>query len=314
MKAAFLIRCSTKKQDYQRQVNDLSRLAKSQGFAYGDESIYGEHITGKDNATIRDRESVARLKQDAQAGKFDVVLVSEVNRMSRDVQSGTQYVRELTNMNTPIYFKDIDTWTIDPITHRPKPNAEEVIIQSFIGAWKYLKSMKTQIASGRRNELDNNGISIGKPFFGYKRFGGKDKATKNQIVIDEVTSKIVPEVFSEYLKEDATLKSTALAITAKYGKELGRKFSIGTIEHILTYESYYSGVKVFTLTDPDTQQVDEFEITFPPLISKEVFEAVTAKRTANRVKQEPYPKQTTYLLSKLLKCPCCGYTMRFGRL
>ena len=29
----------------------------------------------------------------------------------------------------------------------------------------------------------------------------------------------------------------------------------------------------------------------------------------NRVKSEPYPKQTTYILSKLLKCPYCGYTM-----
>lgn len=309
MKAAFLIRCSTKKQDYQRQVNDLSRLAKSEGFETAEELIYGEHITGKDNATIRDRESVARLKADALAGKFDVVLVSEVSRMSRDVQSGTQYVRELTNMNIPIYFKDIATWTIDPISHKPTPNAEEVIINSFIGAWKYLKSMKTQIASGRRNELDNNCISIGKPFFGYKRFGGKDKATKNQIVVDEQAAKVVVDVFKEYLKEDSTLKSTALAITAKYGEELGRKFSIGTIEHILTYEPYYTGLKVFTLKDPDTQKVDEFDIKFPVLIDQETFEAAAAKRKGNRVKAEPYPKQSTYMLSRLIKCPCCGYTM-----
>ena len=32
MRAAFLIRCSTKKQDYERQVNDLTRLAKKFGY------------------------------------------------------------------------------------------------------------------------------------------------------------------------------------------------------------------------------------------------------------------------------------------
>ena len=52
------------------------------GYEYGEEITYGEHITGKDNATIRDRESVARLKADATNGKFDLVLVSEVSRMS----------------------------------------------------------------------------------------------------------------------------------------------------------------------------------------------------------------------------------------
>ena len=309
MKAAFLIRCSTKKQDYQRQVNDLTRLAKREGYEYSDATIYGEHITGKDNATIRDRESIARLKEDAVAGKFDVVLVSEVSRMSRDVQSGTQYVRELTNIQIPIYFKDIDTWTIDPISHKRTPNAEEVIVNAFLAAWKYLKSMKTQIASGRRNELDNNCISVGKPFFGYRRFGGKDKATKNQIVVDETTSKVVPEVFNEYLKDGSTLKSTALAITAKYGEELGRKFSIGSIEHILTYESYATGIIIFTLKDPDTEETDVFEIKIPTLIEKEVFDAAKAKRNKNKVSGEPYPKQTTHLLSRLLKCPCCGYTM-----
>lgn len=312
MKAAFLIRCSTKKQDYQRQVNDLTRLAKRLGYEYSDTTIYGEHITGKDDATVRDRESIARLKEDAVSGKFDLVLVSEVSRMSRDPTSGRWYVRELINWGVPVYFKDIDTWTFEPNTVpvAAKIREKEAIIgAAFDAAWKYLKSMKTQIASGRRNELDNNCISVGKPFFGYKRFGGKDKATKNMIVIDEATAKVVPEVFNEYLKEGSTLKSTALAITSRYGEELGRKFSIGSIEHILTYESYATGIIIFTLKDPDTEETDVFEISIPTLIDKEVFEAAKAKRAKNKVSGEPYPKQTTYLLSRLLKCPCCGYTM-----
>ena len=40
-RAAFLIRCSTKKQDYERQVKDLTRLAKRFGYDTDDIIIFG---------------------------------------------------------------------------------------------------------------------------------------------------------------------------------------------------------------------------------------------------------------------------------
>jgi len=82
MRAAFLIRCSTKKQDYERQVNDLTRLAKKFGYTSSDNMIFGEHITGKDDASKRDRQSIQRLKDAAINKEFDVVLVSEVSRIT----------------------------------------------------------------------------------------------------------------------------------------------------------------------------------------------------------------------------------------
>lgn len=39
MKAAFLIRCSTKNQDLNRQTRDLTRLAKSMGYEYDLENL-----------------------------------------------------------------------------------------------------------------------------------------------------------------------------------------------------------------------------------------------------------------------------------
>lgn len=45
MKAAFLIRCSTKNQDLNRQTRDLTRLAKSMGYEYDLENlVYGERL------------------------------------------------------------------------------------------------------------------------------------------------------------------------------------------------------------------------------------------------------------------------------
>lgn len=310
MKAAFLIRCSTKNQDLDRQTRDLTRLAKSLGYEYDIENlVFGEKITGKDDVTIKNRESIDKLLRAAKEQKFDVVLVAEVSRMSRDPASGRVYVRQLINMSIPVYFRDIDTWTINPDNGKRVRDAEQVIGAAFDAAWKYLRSLKTQVASGRRNELDNNQISVGQPFFGYTRYGGKDKSKKNYWIVDEVAAEVVVFVFNEYIKDGSTLKSTALATTAKYGELLGRKFSVGSIEHILTYESYHTGIKKISLTDPDTEEIEVFDVKVPILVDTELFEKATAKRKNNRVKSEPYPKQTTYILSKLLKCPYCGYTM-----
>lgn len=310
MKAAFLIRCSTKNQDLDRQTRDLTRLTKSLGYEYDIENlVFGEKITGKDDVTIKNRESIDKLLRAAKEQKFDVVLVAEVSRMSRDPASGRVYVRQLINMSIPVYFRDIDTWTINPDNGKRVRDAEQVIGAAFDAAWKYLRSLKTQVASGRRNELDNNQISVGQPFFGYTRYGGKDKSKKNCWIVDEVAAEVVVFVFNEYIKDGSTLKSTALATTAKYGELLGRKFSVGSIEHILTYESYHTGIKKISLTDPDTEEIEVFDVKVPILVDTELFEKATAKRKNNRVKSEPYPKQTTYILSKLLKCPYCGYTM-----
>lgn len=310
MKAAFLIRCSTKNQDLNRQIRDLTRLAKSMRFEYNLEDwVYGEKITGKDDVTKKNRASIDRLLKDAKEQKFDVVLVSEVSRMSRDPASGRIYVRLLINMDIPVYFKDIDQWTIDPETRKKIRDAELVIGAGFDAAFKYLKSMKTQIASARRNELDNDRISIGQPYFGYERYKGTDKDKKNQIVVNGLEAEVVQAVYNEYLKEGATLKSTALAITDKYGEKLNKKFSLGTIEHILTYDSYATGIKKIKLKDPDTDEVEEFDVNIPTIIDKELYEAATNKRKKNRVKDEPYPSQQVYLLSKLIKCPDCGYTL-----
>ena len=310
MKAAFLIRCSTKNQDLDRQTRDLTRLAKSLGYEYDIENlVFGEKITGKDDVTIKNRESIDKLLRAAKEQKFDVVLVAEVSRMSRDPASGRVYVRQLINMSIPVYFRDIDTWTINPDNGKRVRDAEQVIGAAFDAAWKYLRSLKTQVASGRRNELDNNQISVGQPFFGYTRYGGKDKSKKNCWIVDEVAAEVVVFVFNEYIKDGSTLKSTALATTAKYGELLGRKFSVGSIEHILTYESYHTGIKKISLTDPDTEEIEVFDVKVPILVDTELFEKATAKRKNNRVKSEPYPKQTTYILSKLLNCPYCGYRM-----
>ena len=305
MKAAYLIRCSTKKQDYERQVRDLNKLVKLWGYEpTPPERIYGEHITGKDDATVRDRASIQHIKEDAGKKLFDVILVSEVSRMSRDVTSGMWYVRQLTNLGMPIYFKDVEIWTIDPNTGIKNSNAESILNGAFMAAAKYLKSMKTQIASGRRNCLAENKLILGSVPLGYKKAGGKDKETRLKLVVDEATAPIVKDVFEMYVQEGCTMKTVGLAIIQKYGI----KFPVSKVFQTLERSLYYSGKHLVTMIDPDTSEKEDFWLTAEPIISEELFNRATIKRNSNRTVREPYPVQKTHLLSKLVKCPICGYS------
>ena len=305
MKAAFLIRCSTKKQDYERQVRDLNKLVKLWGYEpTPPERIYGEHITGKDDATKSDRISIQHIKEDAEKKMFDVILVAEVSRMSRDVTSGMWYVRQLTNLGMPIYFKDVEIWTIDPYSGIKNLNAESILNGAFMAAAKYLRSMKTQIASGRRSSLSNNQLVIGHVLLGYKKKGGKDREDRNTLMLDDTTAPIVKDIFEMYIQEGATLKSVCLEATRKYGI----RFTVSRIQQILARTEYHTGVYNITTVDPDTGEKEVFSLDLPKIISENLYEKATLKRQTNRTTREPYHVQKTHPLSKLIKCPICGHS------
>ncbi len=304
--AAFLVRCSTDKQDYERQIEDLSIVANRFGFNVSEDNIFGEYITGKDDTTKRDRLSIIQLRTAAENRKFDVILVAEVSRLSRDSVSGRVYVRQFCNRGIPIYFRDKMKWTIDPLTMREDESFIKELGLYFDGAAEYLKSMKTQIASGRRASLRNNQMIMGHVPFGYMKRGGKDKHHRNEVVVDPEAAPIVQDIFSMYLEPDASLKSVTLAIDAKYGL---RK-TTGTIYQILTREEYSTGEYTIFMKDPDNKDnpAEPFLITFEPIITPEIFEAAKKKREAHCSHDGHYPNRQTHVLTKLIKCPFCGYS------
>lgn len=302
MKAAFLIRCSTTQQDYDRQIDDLTKVANSYKFETSPDLIFGEYITGKDDTTKKDRKSIELMKEAAKAHKFDVLLVNEVSRMSRDSVSGRVYVRELNNFGIPTYFRDKGKWTINLETREVDEAFEKELGLYFDGAAEYLKSMKTFTASGRRNRLRDNQMIQGK-IYGYKKLGGKDKYNRNTLIVNEEEATIIRYAYNTYIEKGNTIKSTALAISAKFGFDC----SIGKVYHILKNTSYHTGYTTVTTIDPDTKKEEVFKITFDIIIDEELYNKATKKLVGNRAsKVLRSNKQKKYLLSRLVKCSFCG--------
>lgn len=302
MKAAFLIRCSTTQQDYDRQIDDLTKVANSYKFETSPDLIFGEYITGKDDTTKKDRKSIELMKEAAKAHKFDVLLVNEVSRMSRDSVSGRVYVRELNNFGIPTYFRDKGKWTINLETREVDEAFEKELGLYFDGAAEYLKSMKTFTASGRRNRLRDNQMIQGK-IYGYKKLGGKDKYNRNTLIVNEEEATIIRYAYNTYIEEGSTIKSTALAISAKFGFNC----SAGKVYHILKNTSYHTGYTTVTTIDPDTKKEEVFKITFDTIIDEELYNKAAKKLVGNRAsKVMRSNKQKKYLLSRLVKCSFCG--------
>jgi len=302
MKAAFLIRCSTTQQDYDRQIDDLTKVANSYKFETSPDLIFGEYITGKDDTTKKDRKSIELMKEAAKAHKFDVLLVNEVSRMSRDSVSGRVYVRELNNFGIPTYFRDKGKWTINLETREVDEAFEKELGLYFDGAAEYLKSMKTFTASGRRNRLRDNQMIQGK-IYGYKKLGGKDKYNRNTLIVNAEEATIIRYAYNTYIEEGSTIKSTALAISAKFGFNC----SAGKVYHILKNTSYHTGYTTVTTIDPDTKKEEVFKITFDTIIDEELYNKAAKKLVGNRAsKVKRSNKQKKYLLSRLVKCSFCG--------
>jgi hypothetical protein len=305
--AALLVRCSTDKQDYERQLEDLRIISERFGLHVKEpEHIYGEYITGKDDTTKQDRLSIIRLRSAAERKEFDVVLISEVSRMSRDSVSGRVYVRQFCNLGIPVYFRDKMKWTMNPDTLEEDESFIKELGLYFDGAAEYLKSMKTQIASGRRASLRNNQLVIGHVPFGYKKRGGTDRRHKSELIIDEETAPIVREIFSLYIQEGESLKTVSLAISAKYKI----KKTVSGIQQVLARPEYYTGRYTVYMSDPDNKKKpsEPFTLTFDPLIDQATFEAAKAKREDKKSSRTPYPKQQVYPLTRLIKCPFCGHS------
>lgn len=309
MKAAFLIRCSTDQGDYARQIEDLNKVADEFRFTVNEKHIFGEYITGKDDTTIKDRKSIKNLRKAAEDKEFDVILVNEVSRMSRDSLSGRYYIRQFNNLGIPVYFRDRRKWTINLQTGIVDTSFENELGHYFDGAAEYLKSLKTQTASGRRKRLGDNQLVQGKPAFGYKKKGGTNKYDRNTIVVDEYKAKIVKETYLQYLEDSSTLKSTSLFISNKFGK----RFSVGKINHILNYTGYHTGQTTVITTDPDDKSKVTYIITFDPIIDEDLYKKVQLKLKSNRASKVPHnTKQKVHLLSRLIKCSFCehSYTPR----
>ena len=296
--AALLLRCSTNLQDYNRQKNDLLALADKLGFNVREEYIFGEYVTGKDDIRKGNRQSVQSLIDACLERMVDAVLIWEVSRLSRNFIYGVTTIDKFNrDYKIPIYFRDKRKWTIDIETGKIDIDFEKDLRKYLEQAEAELITLRSRLASGKRDAAGLNQVIGSVAPFGY------DRINKHN-VINPVTSLVVKEMYEKYLEEGATLLSVSSYLSAKYPQYIVKLRSAGSIRNILVNKAN-TGILVYTIYDEIDDIGYRYEVMQPSIISVEVYNAVLAKLKKNRT-ITAYPHSKKHLLQKMLFCYECG--------
>ena len=305
--AAMLLRVSTEQQDMESQKKELESIINTEGFYVPDHYIFGQKITGRDNVRTADRESISSLKEACKSGEIKAIFVCEVSRLSRSPIAGRLFIDEFTELKVPIYFKDVNSWTIDKDTFQPTP-AVPYINMMFDMAANELKTFKSRSLRGRKQSARQGKVTGGILKFGYS----KDITTGKYVLI-ESEANFIKDIYAKYITGEYSIRrlthyANSLQIPTAYNKKAkefyttkggvqkstsSAKWTTQTIKDILSNEIYI-GKRSFTDIIQET----------PPIIDQSVF--IMAQK---RLKENPHTidkSKHVHILQKVMVCGNCG--------
>ena len=152
VKTVIFARVSTGLQEYDRQVNELTALAKSNGWSV--EAVFAEKISGaKSN---KERTELLNMISYVERNHIDKVLVTELSRLGRDTLQVLEVIEMLNKKEISLY---IQNYAIETLTQEGNVNAMSqfmITILAEIGRMER-KTIRERIESGYNNYRKNGG-------------------------------------------------------------------------------------------------------------------------------------------------------------
>ena len=307
-KVAIYARVSTEHEaqlsalDNQIQYYD-DELAKHPDWELYDKYI-DEGITG---TSTKKRKNFMRMMQDAENGKFDLIVTREVSRFARNTVDTLQETRKLKKMGVEVYFTEDNIWTFNDEDGELKLTIMATLAQN--------ESKKTsqRVKAGMKISFEN-GV-----FYGTGNILGYDKVG-NMMVINEEQAEIVRFIFNEYLKGKGSGQICRELEKRGYRTSTGlKKWHPASILRILQ-NSFYCGTIVYRKefvedyleqkkkkNRGEVQQI-VVEGKHIPIISKEDFnkvQKIISEKTIKDKNNKIIGKRTAVnFWSKKLECDC----------
>ena len=119
IKTVIFARVSTSVQEYDRQVNELTALAKGNGWSV--EAVFAEKISGA-KANF-DRTELLNMINYVEVNHIDKVLVTELSRLGRDTLQVLEVIEMLNGKGISLY---IQNYNIETLTKERKTIRERV--------------------------------------------------------------------------------------------------------------------------------------------------------------------------------------------
>ena len=146
IKTVIFARVSTSVQEYDRQVNELTALAKGNGWSV--EAVFAEKISGA--KANNERTELLNMINYVEVNHIDKVLVTELSRLGRDTLQVLEVIEMLNGKGISLY---IQNYSIETLTKEGKVNAMSQFLITILAevARMERKTIRERVESGYKN-------------------------------------------------------------------------------------------------------------------------------------------------------------------
>jgi DNA invertase Pin-like site-specific DNA recombinase len=160
-KVVLLVRVSTDKQEYQRQINELTDYCNKVDWEIV--KVFSNKISGV--TKIEDREEIQSLIQYVKENKIDRVVCLEISRVGRNTLEALKIIQFLNENKVSLYVKNYNLETLD---HNGNVNPITSLICTILLEISQMErlTIKERMESGRRQYIERcrkDGIKMGRP-------------------------------------------------------------------------------------------------------------------------------------------------------
>lgn len=306
------------------QIHDCRRHIEREGGTVDESLVFVDAAAS--GATMH-RKGLTKLLRAADAGRFDVLVVEDVSRLSRDTADATGMLRHLDQRGIKIVgvADDVDTAT---------PYGAVLFKLGAVFAEQQREAGRRKTRRGLEGRA-REGFATGRLPYGYRSEPACDdhgRVVGKRVLIDERRAKIVHRVFVDYA-DGKSLAGIAKTLNGEGipapGSNRGRGWSPASIRDMLHNEAYvgrWSYSRTEWRTDPVTnrrrprprapedtvrREDDKLRIIEEPLwaTTRQRLAAVRACYTGKRNCASTSGRANAHLLSGLLRCADCDTPM-----
>ena len=287
--------------DKQQETSITVQLAECRKFCKAHNiNIVGTYVDEARTGTNGEREQFQQMLQDAQLGKFNLVIVHRMDRYARNVELGLSVKRQFEQygvklISTVEYFDDT-------------PEGEFFSLMSLGMAALYSKRLSRESFNGQIANAKLGVAHAGAPLYGYE-------VVKKRYRIVPQEAEAIKTMF-DMVASGHTYRETVDYLNAQgYRRRDGRLLSYFITDRLKNRQ--YTGEYIFNLTKHvktengrRSQRKSENEVIripngMPAIIDTETFEKVQKLMSARKT-LKGRNKFGKYLLTGLITCGVCG--------
>ena len=315
MRVALYARVSTQRQERQGTID--SQIAALRKYAHENHYNIAQEYVCKDDGysgALLARPALDRLRDGAEAGAFDAVLVLSPDRLSRKYAYLILILEEFERLGTQVLFLE-QTPGDDP------HSALLIQIQGAVAEYERAK-LAERYRRGKLHRARQGEVFWSSIPYGYQRIPRRDTVPAH-LVINESEAEVVRKIFTWHVDESITIRQIAKRLaTEGYPPPKGGKLWRETTVHKILHREAYLGILYYNKSFEQTVPISEryprgkkvlqkpssewIPVTIPAIIDRETFERSQARHNPNQQFSPRNLHEEHWLLRRLVRCEKCG--------